>query len=83
MISFINTHASSEENQTESKENFFSKLDQVFNSNAWYSLKTIVGYVHIKIPREEIYMPTIGKHNFPVNENGNIKALEISLWTKP
>lgn len=71
-ITFVNIHAPSEEKGIELKEQFYSKLDEVYEAIPRYDMKIILGDANAKIGREEILMPTIGKHSLhaETNENG-------------
>lgn len=71
-ITFVNIHAPSEEKGMDLKEQFYSKLDEVYEAIPRYDMKIILGDANAKIGREEILMPTIGKHSLhpETNENG-------------
>lgn len=73
---FFNTtlicvHAPTDESDEEEKDQFYEKLEQVFDKQPRHDIKIIVGDMNAKVGREEIYRPTIGQHSLHERSNGN------------
>lgn len=71
-ISIINVHAPSEDKDEETKEEFYTKLERVYDSCPLHDIKIVAGDFNAKVGKEEVYMPTIGKHSLHsvTNDNG-------------
>lgn len=73
---FFNTtlicvHAPTEESEEEVKDQFYEKLEEVFDRQPRHDIKMIVGDMNAKVGREEIYRPTIGQHSIHETSNNN------------
>jgi hypothetical protein len=67
----ICAHAPTEENDDESKETFYEKLDQIYHRAPAHDTKIMIGDLNAKIGQEEIFRPTIGKWSLHDISNDN------------
>ncbi|XP_023312234.1 craniofacial development protein 2-like [Anoplophora glabripennis] len=84
-ISIINVHCPTEEKEEEEKEEFYERIEGVYNKIPRYDVKMVIGDFHAKIGKEEIYKPIIGSHSKHNQSNENGKKLiefatEKDLW---
>ncbi|CAG4962688.1 unnamed protein product [Colias eurytheme] len=71
-ISIVNVYAPTEDADEDTKDKFYDHLESVYEQLPGYDAKIVVGDFNAKIGREDIFMPTIGKHSKhnTTNDNG-------------
>lgn len=71
-LNVINCHAPTEDKEDNIKEEFYNKLEQVYDTFSKNSIKIILGDFNAKLGHENHYKPTIGPHSLhqQSNENG-------------
>lgn len=70
-ITLINAHAPTEEKEDDLKEEFYEKLQALYNRAPERDVKIILGDFNAKIGRETVYRPTIGIHSLHETSNDN------------
>lgn len=71
-ITFINIYAPTEVSEETTKDDFYGKLDSVFNGVPKNDIKIVLGDMNAQIGKEEVYHPTIGNYSLHevTNDNG-------------
>ncbi|XP_023311516.1 craniofacial development protein 2-like [Anoplophora glabripennis] len=64
-----------EEKEEEEKEEFYERIEGVYNKIPRYDVKMVIGDFNAKIGKEEIYKPIIGSHSKHNQSNENGKKL--------
>lgn len=82
-LSLINLHAPTEEKEEKEKNDYYEIMENVYDSIPRYDIKIILGDCNAKIGKEEMYIPTIGKHSKHdvTNENGS-KLIDFAMEKK-
>jgi len=71
----LNAHAPSEEKSDDSKDNFYEKLELVFDHFPKYHATTLLGEFNGKLGIENIFKPTI--RNESLHQDSNDKVVRI------
>lgn len=71
----INVHAPTENKEEETKEEFYLKLERLYDSLPTNDIKIVVGDMNAKIGKENIYKGTIGNHSLHQESNENSQRL--------
>uniref|UniRef100_A0A8D9F872 Craniofacial development protein 2 n=1 Tax=Cacopsylla melanoneura TaxID=428564 RepID=A0A8D9F872_9HEMI len=74
-IFIINVHAPTEDASTENKDEYYEILEELYSQLPNYATKLIIGDFNAKIGKEDIYIPTIGRHSLHENTNENGQQL--------
>ena len=56
-------HAPIEDKSDDSKDSFYEELEQVFDHFPRYHTKILLGDFNVKVRRQDIFKPTIGKES--------------------
>ncbi|XP_045458539.1 craniofacial development protein 2-like [Melitaea cinxia] len=70
-ISILNAYALTELAEDEFKDSFYEHLEAVYDQLPNYDIKIVLGDFNAKIGREEIFVPTIGRHSKHDQSNDN------------
>ncbi|CAG4964057.1 unnamed protein product [Colias eurytheme] len=70
-ISIVNAYAPTEDADEDIKDKFYDHLETVYEQLPGYDAKIVVGDFNAKIGREDIFIPTIGKHSKHNTSNDN------------
>jgi hypothetical protein len=71
----INICAPTDEREEEKKENFYAKLERVYDMDPSIDVKTVLGDKNDNIGQEREYYAIIGKHGLHKTSIGNGKLL--------
>lgn len=74
-VSLINAHAPTEDKAEQIKEDFYIKLDAVYDQIPSNDIKILLGDMNAKIGKEEVYKGTIGEHSLHISTNDNGQRL--------
>ena len=71
-ITLINAQSPTEDKDEDMKDDFYEKLQRIYDRSPARDIKIILGDLNAKVGREIIYRPTIGMHSLheTSNENG-------------
>ena len=64
-------HAPTEAKSDDSKDNFYEKLERVFEHFPKYHMTILLGDFNAKLGREDIFKPTIGNESRYQDSNDN------------
>jgi exonuclease III len=70
-IIVLNAHAPTEEKNDDSRDSFYEELEQAFDHFPKYHMKILLGDFNVKLRREDIFKPTIGKESLHEDSNDN------------
>jgi exonuclease III len=73
--SIINVHAPTEEKPEEGKGAFYEVLEKIYDECPRGDIKIVLGDMNAQIGKEDIYIPTIGKHSLHSQSNDNVLRL--------
>jgi len=74
-LNLINVHAPTEEKEELAEEDFYQKIQEVYDSCPSNDIKIVLGDWNAKLGREEIYQGPIGKHSMHLHTNNNGQRL--------
>lgn len=70
-ISFICAHAPTEEKDDATKEEFYERLDEVFERCPRHDVKVVLGDFNAKVGKEGIFGPAVGNHSLHESTSDN------------
>lgn len=73
--SLINIHAPTEEKSEDEKDAFYTLLEKTYDNCPGHDVKIIIGDANAQVGKENIYLPTIGKHSLHNCSNDNGQRL--------
>ena len=70
--SLINTYAPTNDKSDEVKDEFYDKLERIYDECPKHDVKVVIGDANAQVGREEFFRPVIGRHSLhsSTNENG-------------
>jgi hypothetical protein len=70
--SLINIHAPTNDSEEEAKDQFYEQLVRAYAACSSHDVKLVMGDANVKVGRETVHQPPIGKHSLhkSTNENG-------------
>lgn len=81
-IAFINCYASTEDKDNNTKNEFYSQLDIIYDSLPNNMIKVILGDLNAKFGRKQCFRPIIGNESLQNRSNDNGKNLYHSQMIK-
>jgi exonuclease III len=60
----LNVHAPTEGKTDDVKDSFYEELERIFDKFPKYHMKILIGDFNVKVDRENIFKPTIGKESY-------------------
>jgi exonuclease III len=79
-IIVLNVHAPTEDENDDVKDNFYDKLERVFNKFMKYHLKILLGDFNAKVGQNDIFKPTIWNESLHEISNDNgVRAVNFAM----
>jgi hypothetical protein len=69
--SFINIHSPTNDSEEEAKDQFYEQLKRAYAACPSHDVKLVMGVANLKVGRENVHQPTIGKHSLRESRNEN------------
>jgi hypothetical protein len=69
--SLINIHAPTNDSEEEAKDQFYEQLERANATCPSHDVKFVMGDAYVKVGRETVHQPTIGKHSLHESTNKN------------
>jgi len=73
---FIDVHAPTEDKDEEEKEDFYERLEEIFDITLG-DIKVVLGNLNAKIGKERIYRKVTGVHRLHVHEHSNDNGIRL------
>ncbi|XP_071653719.1 uncharacterized protein [Temnothorax longispinosus] len=78
-LSIINAHAETEEKDEVTKDNFYSGLEQAFDTIPSNGIKMVIGDLNAKIGKELTYRDIVGLHSLHEESNDNgLRVIDLA-----
>jgi hypothetical protein len=69
--SLINIHSPTNDSEEEAKDQFYEQLKRAYAACPSHDVKLVMGVANLKVGRENVHQPTIGKHSLRESRNEN------------
>jgi exonuclease III len=75
----LNVHAPTENKTYDVKDSFYEELERIFDKFPKYNMKILLGDLNVKVGREDIFKPTIGKESLhKINNDNGVRVVNFA-----